>query len=527
MPPELIGGRYRLGRAIGQGGMGTVWLCRDEVLHRDVAVKRVGLLPGESVTDSARAMREARSSAALSHRNVVTIFDVVEDAGAVWLVMELVPSRSLSEIIKEEGPLEPAAVAALGAELADGLAAAHAAGIMHRDVKPGNVLVRADGTAMISDFGIARAAGDPTLTQSGMVTGTPSYFAPELARGESPGPPADVWALGATLYAAVEGRPPYQAQANPIAVLHDIARRQPPAPRRAGLLEPALLAMMARDPAQRWTMDDARLALRKLRARAEDDGTPTRIITAPSPAPTTSPRSTQAPAPQPTPETTAGPSARPPDVERPPAAAAPDRPRRLRGLYAALLAGLLLVAGLGYALLNGPDDDGPKASDTPAASESPSRNDTASRTPTTAAASPSTGGTPSSSPTSSAASSPTASATSRSPSASPSSSGTSGGGPVAAFLRGYFSAAPGGTDAAWAQLGPGEQAQGRAAYDRFWQGISSVEVTDVEPGAGGDFVDATVTYRTTDRRVSVERKRFSLVRSPSGGYLIDGEQPVR
>ena len=168
--------------------MGTVWLCHDETLHRDVAVKQVGLLPGESVTDSARAFREARSSAALSHRNVVTVFDVVEEAGAIWLVMEHVPGRSLSEIIKQDGPLDPAVVADIGAQVADGLAAAHAAGTMHRDVKPGNVLVREDGVAKISDFGIARTAGDPALTQSGFLTGTPSYFSPELARGAEPGP---------------------------------------------------------------------------------------------------------------------------------------------------------------------------------------------------------------------------------------------------------------------------------------------------------------------------------------------------
>ena len=201
MQPDVIGGRYRVGSAIGQGGMGTVWLCRDETLHRDVAVKQVGMMPGESVTDSARALREARSSAALSHRNVVTVFDVIEQDSAVWLVMEHVPSRSLYDIVQQDGPLPPAVVADIGAQVADGLAAAHAAGTMHRDVKPGNVLVREDGVAKISDFGIARNAGDPALTASGFLTGTPSYFSPELARGAAPSPAADVWALGATLYA--------------------------------------------------------------------------------------------------------------------------------------------------------------------------------------------------------------------------------------------------------------------------------------------------------------------------------------
>jgi len=186
MQPELIGARYRVQRAIGQGGMGTVWLCRDETLARDVAVKQVGLLPGESVTDSARAFREARSSAALSHRNVVTVFDIVQDHDTIWMVMEHVPGRTLSELIRDEGRLSPARTADLGAQVAAGLAAAHAAGVTHRDVKPGNVLVREDGVAKIGDFGLSRTAGDPALTQTGMVTGTPTYFSPSSPPAPTP-----------------------------------------------------------------------------------------------------------------------------------------------------------------------------------------------------------------------------------------------------------------------------------------------------------------------------------------------------
>src|SRR3954462_1267737 len=264
MQPDLIGGRYRVRSPIGRGGMGTVWLCRDEKLQRDVAVKQVGRLPGESMTDSARALREARSSAALSHRNVVTVFDVVEESDAIWLVMEYVPSRSLSEIIREEGPLDPAVVAHIGAQVADGLAAAHAAGTIHRDVKPGNVLIREDGVAKISDFGIARKAGDPALTQSGFVTGTPSYFSPELATGQAPSPAADVWALGATLYAAVEGHPPYPPRANPVAVLHEIATKRPPRPQRPGGLEQQRVRMLDRARGSRWAMADAAHSLQRL-----------------------------------------------------------------------------------------------------------------------------------------------------------------------------------------------------------------------------------------------------------------------
>jgi serine/threonine protein kinase len=242
--------------------MGTVWLARDETLRRDVAVKQVGLLPGASATDSARALREARSSAALSHRNVVTVFDVVEEHAAIWLVMEYVPGRSLAEIVAEDGPLDPGRVAEIGAQVAEGLAAAHALGVVHRDVKPGNVLIREDDTAKISDFGIARSVGDPALTQSGLLTGTPSYFSPELARGAAPSPASDVWALGATLYTAVEGSPPYPPHDNPVAVLHDIASQQPLPPGRAGFLEPALVRMLDRSPDSRWSMADAAHARR-------------------------------------------------------------------------------------------------------------------------------------------------------------------------------------------------------------------------------------------------------------------------
>ena len=235
MPPETIAGRYRVEREVGRGGMGSVWLCHDELLGREVAVKQVGRMPGESTTDVARAMREARSSAALNHRNVVAVYDAVEEGEHVWLVMEYVAGRTLSQIVAEDGPLPPERVAWIGAQVADGLAAAHARGTVHRDVKPGNILVTDDDLAKISDFGIARTHGDATLTQAGLVTGTPAYFSPELARGDAASPASDVWALGATLYAAVEGRGAYPEQANALALLTTIATERPAAPARAGV----------------------------------------------------------------------------------------------------------------------------------------------------------------------------------------------------------------------------------------------------------------------------------------------------
>ena len=519
MQPEVIGGRYRVGSAIGQGGMGTVWLCRDELLRRDVAVKQVGLLPGESVTDSARALREARSSAALSHRNVVTVFDVVEQDDAIWLVMEYLPSRSLSQLIKAEGPLAPARVAEIGAQVADGLAAAHASGTIHRDVKPGNVLVGDNGIAKISDFGIARTAGDPTLTGSGLLTGTPAYFSPELARGAAPGPPSDVWALGGTLYAAVEGRPPYRLQDNPVAMLHDIASNQPPAPRRAGFLEPVLVRMMDRDPSSRWSMADAAHSLHRLAVDHAPERT--RSVTlgtgwspeADRPRGST-PARTPAPASHHTPEQPAG--GPPEDAARDAAKGASGVRSRSgrRGTYAAVAAVVLLlvVAGLGYALARG---GGGSPSHQSARSHSPSSTSstTASRT------SPSSGTSPTPTTTASSSSSATASSTGT---GAPASGGLSA---KTAFLKSYFKAVPGGTDKAWAELTPSYQRSiGRGSFDGFWRTISSVTVSDVVP-AGGSSVEATLTYHTTDGRKSTERHRITLVRS-GNGYLIGGDAPV-
>src|SRR3954453_5623536 len=267
MAPKRIAGRYVGDRAAGHGGMGTVWLCTDEILGRQVAVKQVGTLPGESTLDLARALREARSSAALNHPNVVSVFDVVEEGDHIWLVMEYVPGRSLAEILKEEGSITVEQAAHIGAQVAGGLAAAHARGTVHRDVKPGNILVRSDGTAKISDFGIARTAGDPQVTQTGLVTGTPAYFAPEVARGDEPTPAADVWALGATLYAAVEGQTLYPLHLNPIALLGEIASTRPPPPQRAGSLTKPMVRMLDVDPQSRWTMADVAHVLRRLDQR--------------------------------------------------------------------------------------------------------------------------------------------------------------------------------------------------------------------------------------------------------------------
>lgn len=261
IPPDSIAGRYVVVRAVGRGGMGTVWLCTDEILHRQVAVKQIGSLPGESPGDTARAMREARLAAALNHKNAVSVYDVVEYDGTTWLVMEYVPSQTLSQLIASVRRLPPTRVTHIGAQVAAALNSAHSLGIVHRDVKPGNILVGEDDQAKISDFGIARGHQDVHLTQTGMVTGTPAFFSPELARGEDPTFASDVWALGITLYTATEGAPPFETQSNPLAMLTAITRDPLPLPRHAGPLTPVLAGMLQPDASQRATMSETLTAL--------------------------------------------------------------------------------------------------------------------------------------------------------------------------------------------------------------------------------------------------------------------------
>ena len=250
--------------------MGRVWGARDELLGRDVAIKEVKLPPGlsEAETDELRqrVLREARSSARLSHPAVATVHDVVEDLGRPWIVMELVHGRSLDRVIAKDGPLSPKAVAQIGRQLLAALAAAHAVGVLHRDVKPGNVMLTGDGRAVLTDFGAAALDGAPALTQSGMVIGTPAFSPPERIRGEVATPAADLWSLGATLYAAVEGQGPYDSCGGATATLAAIVTEDPPPPETAGPLTGAIIAFLSRDPAAR---PSAAAAMRMLEEAAD------------------------------------------------------------------------------------------------------------------------------------------------------------------------------------------------------------------------------------------------------------------
>ncbi|MGH3779375.1 MAG: serine/threonine-protein kinase, partial [Pseudonocardiaceae bacterium] len=235
--------------------------AKDERLQRLVAVKQLLLQPELSprATDEARAraLREARIAARLQHPNAIVVYDVAEHEGEPCLVMEYLPSRSLAAVLSESGCLPIPEVASIGTQIASALAAAHAAQIVHRDVKPGNILITDDGTAKITDFGVSRAAGDVTVTQTGMMAGTPAYLAPEVARGQVPTHASDVFSLGATLYAAVEGRGPFGDTDNPLALLHAVAGGQVQPPWQAGTLSAVLMRLLATDPAQRPDMHRA------------------------------------------------------------------------------------------------------------------------------------------------------------------------------------------------------------------------------------------------------------------------------
>ncbi|MEU1704525.1 serine/threonine-protein kinase [Streptomyces sp. NPDC005706] len=256
----LIAGRYRLAESIGSGGMGRVWRAHDEVLHRQVAVKE--LTAALYVSDSDRAVllartrAEARAAARINHSAVVTVHDVLEHDGRPWIVMELVEGHSLADAVKERGRLEPSEAARIGLWVLRALRAAHSAGVLHRDIKPGNVLLGRDGRVLLTDFGIAQIEGDSTITRTGEVVGSVDYLAPERVRGHDPGPSSDLWALGATLYTAVEGRSPFR-RTSPLSTMQAVVEEEAEQPRNAGPLTPVIAALLHKEPAQRPGAEEA------------------------------------------------------------------------------------------------------------------------------------------------------------------------------------------------------------------------------------------------------------------------------
>ncbi|MEU9956249.1 serine/threonine-protein kinase [Streptomyces sp. NPDC050982] len=255
---RLLAGRYRLGGVLGRGGMGTVWRAKDETLGRTVAVKELRL-PTRIDEDEKRRLitrtfREAKAIARIRNNGAVTVFDVVDEDNRPWIVMELVEGKSLAEVIREDGLLTPKRAAEVGLAILDVLRSAHREGILHRDVKPSNVLIAEDGRVVLTDFGIAQVEGDPSITSTGMLVGAPSYISPERARGHKPGPAADLWSLGGLLYASVEGVPPYD-KGSAIATLTAVMTEPLEQPKNAGPLEKAIYGLLVKDPEQR--LDDA------------------------------------------------------------------------------------------------------------------------------------------------------------------------------------------------------------------------------------------------------------------------------
>lgn len=490
MQPKTIAGRYVVERAVGQGGMGTVWLCHDDVLNRQVAVKEVGNMPGESTSDLARALREARNNAALNHRNVVSIYDAVEDDDHNWLVMEYLPSRNLSELVAEEGPLSPERVAWIGAQAAEGLAAAHARGTVHRDVKPGNILVTDDDHVKISDFGIARTHGEAQLTRSGVVMGTPAFFAPELAKGEEPTVAADVWALGASLYTAVEGRLPYPDQDNAIALLTRIASEPPPSPERAEFLTESIRRMMDPDPSTRWTMADVAHTLHRLHDQhsKQSSGPGTVSLTPPLVEQTAGPTSIDEPAPvehEVLPDRPVEPTGQP--------RSEPDRAGRRVAVAAVGL--LAAVAAVVMFVLMDRDDEDPSTADRPEQNSATDSDKSAGDGETSEPGGQGDTSTPANR-------------------AAP-----------ATFVEDYYAHLPDDTETAWALLSPDMQDEvgGYDSYAGFWRTISAVRVEDTTP-VGAKVVDVEVTY-TSDRGTEMETRRISL-RPDGDSFLIVGDKVV-
>src|SRR3954451_6553805 len=269
----LVAGRYRLHEPVGSGGMGRVWVARDEMLDRAVAFKE--FVPPEWMTDAGRTrlrdrtLREARSAARLNHPHVVRIYDVVHAEDLPWIVMEYIPSRSLHQVINEDGPYPPAGAARIGLAVLDALNAAHRAGVLHRDVKPHNVLIGLDGRVVLTDFGLATFVDDGSVTGPGLVVGSPQYVSPERARDGASTVESDMWSLGATLYAAVEGRSPY-ARESAMSTLMALATQPPDPPEKAGPLGPVLLGLLRHDPTARLTAVEVERRIRMIIATATE-----------------------------------------------------------------------------------------------------------------------------------------------------------------------------------------------------------------------------------------------------------------
>jgi serine/threonine protein kinase len=544
-PGRLVAGRYRLQSQLGGGGMGTVWLARDELLGRQVAVKQVltaaGVTEAESDQQRQRALREGRIAARLSHPHAISVYDVALESGQPWLVMEYLPSRSLAAVLTEDGVLRPDQVAQIGAQVADALAATHAAGIVHRDVKPANVLIgeggRIEGLVKITDFGISHASGDVTLTQTGQITGTPAFLAPEVAQGHEMTPASDVFSLGATLYTCVEGQPPFGMEDNALAMLHRVAGGSIVPPRRTASLTAPLLRMLAPDPDERPVMSEVRDELAKLAAGRDGDTTTvllarTDLRSSSSGRPRTAAFPVEAPTPAapPTPPAPTLTSPREPDprpetaparVAPAPVAAAPagtdaggsGRPAgaggRRRGRVLWIAAALLTVAVIGLVAfwVSRPDDTDPATE-----AEAPTTSSAESAEPTDTPATETQPDVPTES-------EEPATRTSAAPDPLAADN-------VAQFLTSYHQLVLTDPRAAYAQTGPTLRANiGENAYVDYWGQFQDVVLSDIQA------VDGQTTATANQELVSVgggsetSRRIFTFI-VQDGQLVLDSDFPV-
>jgi Protein kinase domain len=535
-PGHVVAGRYRLVERIGGGGMGAIWLASDELLGRQVAVKQV--LPPPTADASViaqqrqRALREGRIAARLSHPHAVAVYDVALEDGAPWLVMEYLPSRSLAEVLHQDGVLHVDPVAQIGAQVADALAATHAAGIVHRDVKPANILIgrgpRVEGLVKITDFGISHASDDVTLTQTGQITGTPAFLAPEVARGGEVTPESDVFSLGATLYTCLEGQPPFGMDDNALRLLHRVAGGEVIPPRRAGSMAAPLMRMLAADPADRPTTTEVRDELARLAVGR--DGDPTTVLMARTrlrsstdrertaelgsgalPAAGARDRGTAVQ------DLPAGPRTPPPPVAAPPGPAdrpaptAPARGRQRRGL---LLAALLLLAVLlvgGGALWLSTRGDAGTSADAPAPSSTPADDATPPAAGTTG-------------PEEAPSPEPTPSASEDAPQSEPSTDDPVD--VVEETLDRYYDLLSDDPDAAYDLTGPYLRSVADPGYFRdFWEPWEKVELQDVrnvqQPEDGVITATTEVELTGEDGGEQAERHQVRLLRDDDGDWLVD------
>jgi hypothetical protein len=563
-PTTLLADRYRLVKMLGAGGMGVVWQAWDERLHRPVALKMLRTQPDltdderQAATD--RAMREARITAGLHHPHAATVFDVIEHDGQPCIVMQLIESTPLSELLRVNGPLSPAETARIGEQVASALAAAHKMRIVHRDVKPGNILITEDGSAMISDFGISHALGDATITATGMIHGTPAYLAPEVARGLPTTFASDVFSLGSTFYAMVEGEPPFGSDKNAIALLHRVAQGGYQAPKNAGPLAPLLWEMLFPQPKRRPTMDSVVRSLAETRERTGGGQAARAGAIAASLAPElvetqplvdedggASDAALEPAPPVPAPPMPAPPEPAPdaPTIREP--AATAETVRMRDGTDDGVTAETERLTGAATAeterLTGAAAVPGPGVSDPSPAPPPPERTGrrragvvaalalvvalvvaatllwTSLQPDTAPDAGTATDPTPSQTPVDTEQS-PTPPAEESAPeeqqSAPPAATPEQR---AAEAISGYYALLPGDLDTAWPLMTADYQenhAGGRGGYEAFWAGIAGVEVADVV-ATGPDQVQATLTYSYQDGSVVQEVTAYRLV--DEGGVL--------